>query len=154
MVAYREAGSGTAPFDGREMSLKRASGSATCSLRLYPSPRRSREALIAWCLPLLIWFSQPFPEGVALQGSKHELCLADKERCVELKKALCTAHEKFCFWPDSPCPGWCLRAHVHHYSLLFPPFLSLLLSSFVRITIALQAVKAMSSQSSFSLWGQ
>ncbi|NWS61702.1 NIPA protein, partial [Chunga burmeisteri] len=27
-----------------------------------------------------------------------------KERCVELKKALCTAHEKFCFWPDSPCP--------------------------------------------------
>ncbi|XP_051468387.1 zinc finger C3HC-type protein 1 isoform X2 [Apus apus] len=27
-----------------------------------------------------------------------------KERCVELKKALCSAHEKFCFWPDSPCP--------------------------------------------------
>ncbi|KFP50674.1 Nuclear-interacting partner of ALK, partial [Cathartes aura] len=27
-----------------------------------------------------------------------------KERCVELKKALCTAHKKFCFWPDSPCP--------------------------------------------------
>ncbi|XP_062490616.1 zinc finger C3HC-type protein 1 isoform X2 [Pezoporus occidentalis] len=27
-----------------------------------------------------------------------------KERCVELKKALCAAHEKFCFWPDSPCP--------------------------------------------------
>ncbi|NXJ10060.1 NIPA protein, partial [Odontophorus gujanensis] len=27
-----------------------------------------------------------------------------KERCVELKKSLCTAHEKFCFWPDSPCP--------------------------------------------------
>ncbi|KFP87352.1 Nuclear-interacting partner of ALK, partial [Apaloderma vittatum] len=27
-----------------------------------------------------------------------------KERCGELKKALCTAHEKFCFWPDSPCP--------------------------------------------------
>ncbi|XP_054255564.1 zinc finger C3HC-type protein 1 [Indicator indicator] len=27
-----------------------------------------------------------------------------KERCLELKKALCTAHEKFCFWPDSPCP--------------------------------------------------
>ncbi|XP_043821014.1 nuclear-interacting partner of ALK [Dromiciops gliroides] len=26
------------------------------------------------------------------------------ERCAELKKALCTAHEKFCFWPDSPCP--------------------------------------------------
>ncbi|KAM6137271.1 zinc finger C3HC-type protein 1 [Pterocles gutturalis] len=26
------------------------------------------------------------------------------ERCVELKKALCTAHEKFCFWPDNPCP--------------------------------------------------
>ncbi|NXD87614.1 NIPA protein, partial [Halcyon senegalensis] len=27
-----------------------------------------------------------------------------KERCGELRKALCTAHEKFCFWPDSPCP--------------------------------------------------
>ncbi|XP_060102010.1 zinc finger C3HC-type protein 1 [Heteronotia binoei] len=27
-----------------------------------------------------------------------------KERCSELKKALSTAHEKFCFWPDSPCP--------------------------------------------------
>nr|XP_017495871.1 nuclear-interacting partner of ALK isoform X3 [Manis javanica] len=29
---------------------------------------------------------------------------ADKDRCAELKKALCTAHEKFCFWPDSPSP--------------------------------------------------
>ncbi|XP_039716781.1 zinc finger C3HC-type protein 1 isoform X2 [Pteropus medius] len=29
---------------------------------------------------------------------------ADKERCAELKKALCAAHEKFCFWPDSPSP--------------------------------------------------
>uniref|UniRef100_A0A8D0G5H7 Zinc finger C3HC-type containing 1 n=1 Tax=Sphenodon punctatus TaxID=8508 RepID=A0A8D0G5H7_SPHPU len=27
-----------------------------------------------------------------------------KERCAKLRKALCTAHEKFCFWPDSPCP--------------------------------------------------
>ncbi|XP_074840297.1 zinc finger C3HC-type protein 1 [Carettochelys insculpta] len=27
-----------------------------------------------------------------------------KERCAELRKALSTAHEKFCFWPDSPCP--------------------------------------------------
>ncbi|XP_042326244.1 nuclear-interacting partner of ALK isoform X2 [Sceloporus undulatus] len=27
-----------------------------------------------------------------------------KERCLELKNALSTAHEKFCFWPDSPCP--------------------------------------------------
>ncbi|NP_001269120.1 zinc finger C3HC-type protein 1 isoform 3 [Homo sapiens] len=27
-----------------------------------------------------------------------------KQRCAELKKALCTAHEKFCFWPDSPSP--------------------------------------------------
>ncbi|XP_047276409.1 zinc finger C3HC-type protein 1 isoform X2 [Homo sapiens] len=30
--------------------------------------------------------------------------LQDKQRCAELKKALCTAHEKFCFWPDSPSP--------------------------------------------------
>uniref|UniRef100_A0A8C8T0Z5 Zinc finger, C3HC type 1 n=1 Tax=Peromyscus maniculatus bairdii TaxID=230844 RepID=A0A8C8T0Z5_PERMB len=27
-----------------------------------------------------------------------------KERCAELKKSLCSAHEKFCFWPDSPSP--------------------------------------------------
>ncbi|KAF6087182.1 zinc finger C3HC-type containing 1 [Phyllostomus discolor] len=27
-----------------------------------------------------------------------------KDRCAELKRALCTAHEKFCFWPDSPSP--------------------------------------------------
>ncbi|XP_068132070.1 zinc finger C3HC-type protein 1 isoform X2 [Hyperolius riggenbachi] len=27
-----------------------------------------------------------------------------KERCVELQEALRTSHEKFCFWPDSPCP--------------------------------------------------
>lgn len=27
-----------------------------------------------------------------------------QERCAELKKALYTAHEKFCFWPDSPSP--------------------------------------------------
>ncbi|KAM6436314.1 zinc finger C3HC-type protein 1 [Liasis olivaceus] len=27
-----------------------------------------------------------------------------KERCQELQKALLAAHEKFCFWPDSPCP--------------------------------------------------
>ncbi|XP_036184590.1 nuclear-interacting partner of ALK [Myotis myotis] len=27
-----------------------------------------------------------------------------KERCAELKEALCAAHEKFCFWPDSPSP--------------------------------------------------
>ncbi|XP_061494011.1 zinc finger C3HC-type protein 1 isoform X2 [Rhineura floridana] len=27
-----------------------------------------------------------------------------KERCSELRKALSAAHEKFCFWPDSPCP--------------------------------------------------
>ncbi|NP_001083590.1 NIPA-like protein [Xenopus laevis] len=27
-----------------------------------------------------------------------------KQRCVELQEALRKAHEKFCFWPDSPCP--------------------------------------------------
>eukprot|EP00062_Callorhinchus_milii_P006656 gi/632947426/ref/XP_007889040.1/ PREDICTED: nuclear-interacting partner of ALK [Callorhinchus milii] len=33
-----------------------------------------------------------------------------KERVTELHKALKTAHEKFCYWPDSPCPGrfWAL----------------------------------------------
>ncbi|NXF13080.1 NIPA protein, partial [Smithornis capensis] len=27
-----------------------------------------------------------------------------QERCEELRNSLCSAHEKFCFWPDSPCP--------------------------------------------------
>ncbi|NXA13840.1 NIPA protein, partial [Sapayoa aenigma] len=27
-----------------------------------------------------------------------------RERCEELRNSLCSAHEKFCFWPDSPCP--------------------------------------------------
>lgn len=26
------------------------------------------------------------------------------EKCAELQTALRTAHERFCFWPDSPCP--------------------------------------------------
>ncbi|XP_056429124.1 zinc finger C3HC-type protein 1 isoform X2 [Hyla sarda] len=26
-----------------------------------------------------------------------------KQRCLELQEALKTSHEKFCFWPDSPC---------------------------------------------------
>ncbi|XP_072257975.1 zinc finger C3HC-type protein 1 [Pyxicephalus adspersus] len=33
-----------------------------------------------------------------------------KQRCLELQEELRTAHEKFCFWPDSPCPDhfWAL----------------------------------------------
>ncbi|KAG9489826.1 hypothetical protein GDO78_005641 [Eleutherodactylus coqui] len=27
-----------------------------------------------------------------------------RQRCLELQEALRTSHEKFCFWPDSPCP--------------------------------------------------
>ncbi|XP_073435286.1 zinc finger C3HC-type protein 1 isoform X2 [Dendrobates tinctorius] len=27
-----------------------------------------------------------------------------KQRCLELQQALRTSHEKYCFWPDSPCP--------------------------------------------------
>ncbi|KAM4678229.1 zinc finger C3HC-type protein 1 [Discoglossus pictus] len=27
-----------------------------------------------------------------------------KQRCVDLQDALRNAHEKFCFWPDNPCP--------------------------------------------------
>ncbi|XP_004741819.1 nuclear-interacting partner of ALK isoform X2 [Mustela putorius furo] len=43
---------------------------------------------------------------VTCVGLKNVYCLIDqdKDRCAELKKALCTAHEKFCFWPDSPSP--------------------------------------------------
>ncbi|XP_071408996.1 zinc finger C3HC-type protein 1 isoform X2 [Pithys albifrons albifrons] len=27
-----------------------------------------------------------------------------RERCAELERSLRSAHERFCFWPDSPCP--------------------------------------------------
>ncbi|NXM36909.1 NIPA protein, partial [Oxyruncus cristatus] len=27
-----------------------------------------------------------------------------QERCAELRRSLSSAHERFCFWPDSPCP--------------------------------------------------
>lgn len=49
---------------------------------------------------------------------------------MELKKALCTAHEKFCFWPDSPCPGGCLRASWCPCLVLIP-FFSLFVAALV-----------------------
>ena len=54
--------------------------------------------------------------------------VSDKERCAELKKALCTAHEKFCFWPDSPSPGT--------YSQHFPIIISLVIA-FLVLSISL-----------------
>ncbi|NXC00472.1 NIPA protein, partial [Orthonyx spaldingii] len=46
-----------------------------------------------------------------------------KERCEELRKALCTAHEKFCFWPDSPCPDRFARLLVDEPRVLLQDFL-------------------------------
>ncbi|XP_009078544.1 PREDICTED: nuclear-interacting partner of ALK, partial [Acanthisitta chloris] len=46
-----------------------------------------------------------------------------KERCEELKKALCTSHEKFCFWPDSPCPDRFALLLVDEPRALFQDFL-------------------------------
>ncbi|NXS31955.1 NIPA protein, partial [Pomatostomus ruficeps] len=46
-----------------------------------------------------------------------------QERCEELRKALCTAHEKFCFWPDSPCPDRFARLLVDEPRVLLQDFL-------------------------------
>ncbi|NWV84061.1 NIPA protein, partial [Dasyornis broadbenti] len=46
-----------------------------------------------------------------------------KERCEELRKALCTAHEKFCFWPDSPCPDRFARLLLDEPRVLLQEFL-------------------------------
>ncbi|NXB74841.1 NIPA protein, partial [Donacobius atricapilla] len=46
-----------------------------------------------------------------------------KERCEELRKALSTAHEKFCFWPDSPCPERFARLLVDEPRVLLQDFL-------------------------------
>ncbi|KAM6301858.1 zinc finger C3HC-type protein 1 isoform 2-T2 [Podargus strigoides] len=46
-----------------------------------------------------------------------------KECCVELKKALCTAHEKLCFWPDSPCPDRFAMLPVDEPKALLQDFL-------------------------------
>ncbi|XP_058046622.1 zinc finger C3HC-type protein 1 [Ahaetulla prasina] len=46
-----------------------------------------------------------------------------KERCLELQKALLGAHEKFCFWPDSPCPDRFSVLLVEEPRALFSDFL-------------------------------
>ncbi|NXO45672.1 NIPA protein, partial [Locustella ochotensis] len=46
-----------------------------------------------------------------------------KERCEELRRALSTAHEKFCFWPDSPCPDRFARLLVDEPRVLLQDFL-------------------------------
>ncbi|NXU34141.1 NIPA protein, partial [Drymodes brunneopygia] len=46
-----------------------------------------------------------------------------KECCEELRKALSTAHEKFCFWPDSPCPDHFARLLVDEPRVLLQDFL-------------------------------
>ncbi|XP_013921845.1 PREDICTED: nuclear-interacting partner of ALK, partial [Thamnophis sirtalis] len=46
-----------------------------------------------------------------------------KQRCQELQKALLGAHEKFCFWPDSPCPDRFSVLLVEEPRALFGDFL-------------------------------
>ncbi|NXP64125.1 NIPA protein, partial [Chloropsis cyanopogon] len=46
-----------------------------------------------------------------------------QERCEELRRALSTAHEKFCFWPDSPCPDRFARLLVDEPRVLLQDFL-------------------------------
>ncbi|RLV88775.1 hypothetical protein DV515_00015313 [Chloebia gouldiae] len=69
------------------------------------------------------WLFLAIPEEVAVQGSIPEFFPADKERCEELRKALSTAHEKFCFWPDSPCPDRFAKLLVDEPRVLLQDFL-------------------------------
>ncbi|NXG16294.1 NIPA protein, partial [Grallaria varia] len=54
-----------------------------------------------------------------------------RARCEELRRSLRGAHERFCFWPDSPCPDRfalllvdeprvLLREFLEHFQSLFP----------------------------------
>lgn len=81
--------------------------------------------------PARCWFF-PSPSPRSSGG----FCLADKERCSELKKSLSTAHEKFCFWPDNPCPGRSLRAQ-HGSGISFPSLFSFPLVSVACISSVL-----------------
>ncbi|XP_033882055.1 zinc finger C3HC-type protein 1-like [Acipenser ruthenus] len=46
-----------------------------------------------------------------------------KERLLGLQKALQTSHEKFCFWPDCPCPDRFWTIPINEQSVLFSGFL-------------------------------
>ncbi|NWI87978.1 NIPA protein, partial [Pitta sordida] len=46
-----------------------------------------------------------------------------QERCEELLGSLCSAHEKFCFWPDSPCPARFALLPVDEPRVLLQEFL-------------------------------
>lgn len=47
------------------------------------------------------------PEKKKVRSSKTlPLSLIDESRIAEIARQLQTQHEKFCPWPDFPCPGW------------------------------------------------
>ncbi|XP_033888195.3 zinc finger C3HC-type protein 1-like [Acipenser ruthenus] len=46
-----------------------------------------------------------------------------KETLLGLQKALQTSHEKFCFWPDCPCPDRFWTIPINEQSVLFSGFL-------------------------------
>ncbi|XP_017694724.1 PREDICTED: nuclear-interacting partner of ALK [Lepidothrix coronata] len=59
-----------------------------------------------------------------------------RERCAELRRALSAAHERFCFWPDSPCPGGAAQppsfpvSHPHSQLAIFIPCSATLIPSY------------------------
>ncbi|NWI64693.1 NIPA protein, partial [Todus mexicanus] len=81
-----------------------------------------------------------------------------KERCGELKKALCTAHEKFCFWPDSPCPDRFAMLLVDEPRALLQDFLDRF-QSLCRLELQLPSLRPedmknmVSSHLPLRLWG-
>ncbi|NXF76348.1 NIPA protein, partial [Sclerurus mexicanus] len=46
-----------------------------------------------------------------------------RERCEELRQSLRSAHERFCFWPDSPCPDRFALLLVDEPQVLLQEFL-------------------------------
>nr|XP_014346932.1 PREDICTED: nuclear-interacting partner of ALK [Latimeria chalumnae] len=63
-----------------------------------------------------------------------------KERCTQLKRSLSIAHEKFCFWPDSPCPDRFWALPVEDSSALLGGFLDRF-RSLCRLDLQLPSLK-------------
>ncbi|KAK9400276.1 nuclear-interacting partner of ALK [Crotalus adamanteus] len=63
-----------------------------------------------------------------------------KERCLALQKALLEAHEKFCFWPDSPSPDRFSVLLVEEPRALFDDFLERF-QSLCRLQLQLPSLK-------------
>ncbi|NXK42266.1 NIPA protein, partial [Piprites chloris] len=63
-----------------------------------------------------------------------------RQRCEELRRSLSSAHERFCFWPDSPCPDRFALLLVDEPRVLLQEFLERF-QSLCRLELQLPALR-------------